>query len=209
MSIDTSRRPYYWQRHTAGDGRWLKEQKGGPPGDELAALRRGLGREAGEVPQMWRFYTQMRADGNLHPRLHAEHAALSLFALHQQSKAKPMQQAGVGLGTALLQLRRSGKFSPDSVDRRFAAAATASSFPEVVAHLRGLISQLHAIDQGLDYTQLVKDLTAWQTSEQVATVRRRWGAQYFTAAEKKEAGDASAPAPRTPIDASTTETVWS
>lgn len=199
-------RRYYWQRLVDPEGHWAKEYKEGPPGADLAALRRGLGRESGDVPAMWRYYTELRADGRRHRRLEAEHATLALFALHQQSKRNPMHHEGVGVGSALQVLRRDERSSADAVDRRFAAAATAGSFTEVVAHLRGLITQLRGIDQSLDYTRLLHDLTDWQYPERISAVRRRWGAQYFTASQKKNSDEPDLPAPRSPAEAPTSTT---
>lgn len=190
-----SQRPYFWQRHTDGRGRW--RSGGSPTGQDLAALRRGLGREAGEVPQMWPFYTRLREDGSCGPDLRAEHLALNLFAVHQQSKAHPMHQRGIGLGAALLAARRSGLYSPDGIDRRFAAAATATTLTELAGHLRGLINQLRAVQHDgrrghpLDYTLLFNDLWTWQQPDRAGEVRRRWGSQYFvfTAADETTGDD--------------------
>lgn len=162
---------------------WEKEHRDTvPDGKDLAALRSGLGRQAGEVPRMWRYYTALQRNGEVSARLRAEHAALCLFALHQQSQGTLMHSKGIGLGTAMAKLRIDDKFSADAVDRRFAAAATATSFAEVTAHLRGLVTQLRALKkpQPLDYTRLVDDLCDWQDPDKVSTVRRRWGSQYFT-----------------------------
>lgn len=195
---------FYWCRHTAGQGQWNtrvgRREPEGPPGAELAALRRGLGREPGFVPGMWRFYTKTNESGTCTPEYAAEHAALTLFALHQQSQARPMHRLGVGLGNAVLALRRhtgrpagTGQTTGEAderehvdwskthpVDRRFAAAATATDLIELVAHLRGLVTQLRGIGQPLDYTQLFHDLRAWQYPQGATEVRRRWGMQYFT-----------------------------
>ena len=117
-------RTYYWERHTEGDGQWRGEER--PAGEDLAALRRGLGREPGEAPQMWPFYRSLNEQGRLTWELAAEHLALTLFAVHQQGKERPVHRAGVGLGTAMRDLRHSGKYSPEAIDRRFSAAATAT-----------------------------------------------------------------------------------
>ncbi len=172
---------HYWERHVDDDGKPTEA-----PGSDLAALRRGAGRDAGDVPEMWRYYTTLRQDGRPTPKLAAEHAALTLYAIHQQSKVRPMHVTGIGLGTAMRTLRLSDKFSQDAVDRRFAAAATATSFREVCLHLRGLVTQLRTIDQPLDYTRLYRDLIRWQNPEQVASVRRVWGGQYFAASKDGE-----------------------
>lgn len=174
-----TRPPHYWQRHTDGAGAWTK--RGPVPGEELAALRRGIGHEPGTVPQMWPYYTQLDGVGRLTDRLRAEHFALTLFAVHQQSQGRPMHRNDVGVGAVVLQLRISDKFSAEAVDRRFGAAATATSVEEVAHHLRGLITQLRSLRDvpGLDYTRLFCDLWAWHDPERRARVRRRWGGQYF------------------------------
>jgi len=59
---------------------------------------------------MWPFY--VLADQPQNPAQKytaeqaAEHAALTLFAVHQQAQERPMHRARVGLGTAVLVLRR-------------------------------------------------------------------------------------------------------
>lgn len=174
-------RRFFWQQFADGTR---------PDGADLAALRRGVGREPGSVPEMWRYYTTLTADGQLTAALVAEHLALTLFAVHQQSRTQPMHRDGIGLGSALLALKRSGRFSDDAVDRRFAAAATATSLPELAVHLRGLVGQLRGVDQPLDYTRLTGELRGWQSPERVGTIRRRWGAAYF--APPRPAGDPSA-----------------
>lgn len=179
---------FYWDRHTDGDGKWMARNEG-PPGGDLAALRRGIGREPGTVPEMWRFYTTLVDTGVVTNRLRAEHTALTLFAVHQQSKPVPMHRTDHGLGTALRAVRRSDKFSEQAVDRRFTAAATATSTAELALHLRGLISQLHDIDQPLDYTQLFKDLNDWQYPQNQGRIRRQWGSQYFVWSTEPEPAD--------------------
>lgn len=165
----TARR-YFWQRFSPSAP---------TSGADLAALRRGIDREPGAVPALWPYYTTLAADGRLSPALTAEHVALTLFAIHQQSRSTLMHRDSVGLGTALLALKRSGQCSEEAVDRRFAAAATATSRTELAGHLRGLVGLLRGISQPLDYTALVRDLRDWQSPDRVAAVRRRWGGQYF------------------------------
>jgi CRISPR system Cascade subunit CasB len=166
---------------------WERAHKGDlPDGADLAALRRGIGREPGSVPAMWRYYTALDHEGRLTARLRAEHIALTLYATHQQSLPAPAHYSGTGLGEAILALRCSGKFSPDAVDRRFNAAATATSLDEAAYHLRGLVRQLRNVPQSLDYTRLWKDLIDWQHPEHVGRVRRRWGAQYFLGRDRAD-----------------------
>ncbi|XKK39593.1 type I-E CRISPR-associated protein Cse2/CasB [Nocardiopsis sp. ARC36] len=71
---------HQWERFSLTDSQ---------AGRILADLRRGLGREAGDVPEMWTYYTTLDKDGRRTDALKAEHAALSLFGLHQQSQRTP------------------------------------------------------------------------------------------------------------------------
>lgn len=174
-ATDRKRWGFFWEREHRGDL---------PDGADLGALRRGLGREPGSVPQMWRYYTTLNAEGHRTPRLEAEHVALTLFAVHQQSLPILAHLPRVGLGAAVKELRSSGAFSEDAVDRRLGAAATATSLNEAAYHLRGLVRQLRQIRQPLDYTQLFWDLVDWQDPARVGRVRRRWGSQYFLGRER-------------------------
>jgi len=182
-------RLHYWARHTDGAGLWRERYSNGPPGEDLAALRRGIDREPGTVPVLWRFYTTLTQDGHLSTALRAEHVALTLFGVHQQSQRSPVHRNGIGLGTAIRALRDSGKFSSEAIDRRFAAAATASSLGALAVHLRGLVSQLRGVQQGLDYDLLFKNLLSWQYPDGPPNTRRRWGAQYFTPREDENGAD--------------------
>jgi CRISPR system Cascade subunit CasB len=153
---------------------------------------------------MWPFYVSLIEDDRLRAwaddwrppaALEAEHHALALYGLHQQSQRRPMHGADVGVGHAVRALRQSGRFSEEAVDRRFAAAATATTLTELVVHLRGLVSQMRSLTQPrpLDYTQLVQDLAGWSHPERQQRIRRRWGGQYFawSRAEQQDAeGDA-------------------
>jgi len=185
-------RPYYWELYTEGSGTWRRRNTS-PPGQDLAALRRGMGRPPGSVPAMWQHYVHLgdgptgsaagdapESSARGWARLVAEHHALTLFGMHQQSQTRPMHHTGFGLGNAVRALADSGRFSTEAVRRRFTAAATAGGVEELAHHLRGLISQLRSVDPplALDYTRLVQDLTSWQFPDGQALVRRSWGRQY-------------------------------
>lgn len=178
MTTDAQGPPFYWEARLRGDdGRFDR-----PPGQDLAAMRRGLGREPGSIPEMWRFYTTLTPSGGVTDRLHAEHLTLGLYATHQQSQGSSMHRRNSGLGRGLTALRSGGRFSEDAVDQRFAAAATADGVDELAYHLRGLVSRLtsHSPAIPLDYTELYWQLLGWHDPARRGAIRRRWGADYFT-----------------------------
>lgn len=191
--MNQRRRPYFWEQYVDDEGKWLAgatTTPRRPSGPDLAALRRGIGRDAGSVPELWPFYVTVNNDelgqrGLVSSALGAEHIALSLYGLHQQSLDIPMHAPGVGLGAALRRLRAMHG-SEDAIDRRFKTVATATGPGELEAHLRSLVTLLRGKKVALDYTQVVRDLTGWQYSDGRARARRRWGHDYFGWAARAE-----------------------
>lgn len=169
---------FYWERFSE-DGEWRGSSR--PPGADLAAFRRGFGREAGTAPELWPFYTRLDPDGALTRWLRAEHLALGLYGLHQQGVSSPVHREKALFGRAVGELRDSGRHSADAVDRRFVAAATADTADEVAVHLRSIIQLLKTLPHvpPIDYSRLVQDLASWQYPERVGRVRRRWGSAYY------------------------------
>lgn len=189
-------RPRYWNQYVGPDGAWRKDPRTGlvmnPPGEDLAALRSGLGRDAGSVPKLWPFYTceiddwRARRD-EVSDEQKAEHAALALFGLHQQAQKIPMHKPGATLGKALRALRQNDKFSEQAVDARVAATVTATSVPALLMRLRGLVGQLRTISQPLDYDHLLEDIERWHRPDARQRVRRKWGVDYHVWAQPQGA----------------------
>jgi len=176
----------YWNRLISAEGAWkwdpvLKQDRPAP--QDLAIFRSALGREAGAVPKLWPYYTSPVSDDDalrdrLPDELVAEHAALALFGLHQQSKTRPMHRAGIRLGAAWLALRRTEKFSTEALDKKLAVAAASTSVAVLRTRLRGLIDQLRTADQPLDYDELMRDLRDWARPSRRDVVRQRWALGY-------------------------------
>ncbi|MFE3444955.1 type I-E CRISPR-associated protein Cse2/CasB [Nocardia sp. NPDC059180] len=156
-----------------------------PPGEDLAAFRSGVGREALTVPKMWPFYTitpdesaHLERFGAASAGQQAEHAALALFGVHQQSQKTLMHMPGIGLGSALRVLRGHEKYSADAVDRRVSAMVSATSVSMLTYRLRGLVTQLRDIKQPLDYDRLLRDLEHWPWPDRRQRVRTAWAQGY-------------------------------
>lgn len=154
---------------------------------DLARLRRGLGKSAGSVPELWELTIgsvprDLTWDRDEPSRAeHAAHAALTLYALHQQSLSAPAHIPGVRFGQAVGQLGGGAGPTHAAVARRFMAAATAESADELLMHVRGLVSQLRAAKRGMDYAQFADDVMALLTPSRRTSVRLAWGRAFYRA----------------------------
>ncbi|QDW62025.1 type I-E CRISPR-associated protein Cse2/CasB [Oerskovia sp. KBS0722] len=171
----------------------------------LARLRDNVGREPGTDPAIWSVTVDGVSDDargdDPTQQERAVHAALTLYAVHQQSRDSGAHRPGIGLGQAVTRLERDrgwttkdqdeGKISP--VRRRFNTAVTATSLPELTHHLRGLVTLMRTADVGLDYGLLADDIAQFQRPGGQDVVRRRWGRQLH----RLDAAAAHANAPST------------
>ncbi|MDH2392227.1 type I-E CRISPR-associated protein Cse2/CasB [Streptomyces sp. HNM0663] len=164
----------------------------------LRALREGVGREAGTVASMRPVHRVFLPDGGpdrLPASYIAEHYALTLFGLHQHAASGPVHHAGIGLGTACLQLHRGETLTEAAVERRLIAAATAQDVHELAQHLQRLVPLLRQADVRLDYTRLFHELTHWDGGKR-NRVLRAWGLQHTdpgTPASSFDSGDEKSP----------------
>lgn len=136
----------------------------------------------------------------------AVHAALVLWARHQQSRSLPMHVEGRSVGRAVQDLSRAMS-SEESIEpavmRRFHSVATATSRQQRLYHLNSLISLLRAHEIPLDYVQLARDLFLLETARADQVVWR-WGRELYrrTAESPANGADpASDSSPANPADA--------
>lgn len=150
----------------------------------LARLRRAVSKQPGDIMDVLE-YTFTPALLNGHPENdpgpspaeRAAHVAITLFALHQQSRGERMHHRGRGLGLALRRLHSGTGAIPDPIVRRFRMLGTADSFGELTHHLRGVVQLLRAQSSPLDYGLLAQQLLAWQNDP--SRVRMTWGRQFY------------------------------
>lgn len=159
----------------------------------LARLRRGAGREAGEMPDLW----SLIDTGPLHETpqgarplgerelVRAEdalHAALTLWAFHQQSRGTPMHrrhtpEQPAGLGAAVRRLMPADTVD-EPVRKRLVRAGTAPDLAALTQRLRDIVALLRRDDIPLDYALLAGQLYIWQRPDGPAAVRRHWGRSF-------------------------------
>lgn len=115
----------------------------------------------------------------------AVHAALTLYAVHQQGKSDPMHVRGYehGLGNAVRQMvsrdhNRYANLEFGEMPRRFRALITAESMDETLHYARQLVQQLRREGIPLDYSLLAKQFFNLQNPYRVDQVRISWGRGY-------------------------------
>lgn len=173
---------------------------------DLAILRRGVSQRPGQDARL----IGLTISG-LYPETrglpdeptdaeHAAYAALTLFALHQQShRDGSMHQADYSFGrSARLLGRRSG--ARDAVRARFTAVATATSWDETLHHSRGLVQQFRAHSVPLDYGRFARDLYFLQSPEGAERVRLAWGRDFYRVRHPEDDGDAAGASDEDDVD---------
>ena len=212
------------ERHlTKNAGRLVDRRIGGPRGlqtrlddnksrrarGELAALRRGVSRSPGELPEIWELTRVEVPDGAGDAPTWEEiavHTAMTLYAVHQQSRTEHMFSPGVGLGSAARRLIGSPDEENPSARARFNALVTSTTVAELRHHLRGFVSLLRARGFALDHAMLADDVLRFQQPGGAKQVRLTWARQYYSLpAESQPADDADPASDADPTTAPTQE----
>lgn len=130
------------------------------------------------------------------PEEQAAYSAITLYALHQQSRREtPMHRRGYSIGRSARLLSR--KVNNSSVHNRFAALGTSSSWNETTHHARGLIQQFRQHRIPLDYGKFARDLYGLR-GPYADSIRMSWGRDYFRQHHPDDDTDNTpAPAPDT------------
>lgn len=163
---------------------------------ELAALRKGVSRSPGELPEIWELTRVEVPDGAGDAPTWEEiavHTAMTLYAVHQQSRTEPMFSPGVGLGSAAHDLVGRDEENP-SARARFNALVTSTTVAELHHHLRGFVSLLRARGIALDHAMLADDIFRVQQPGGAKKVRLNWAHQYYSLPAETPPADNVAPA---------------
>lgn len=166
----------------------------------LARLRRCAVDEPGVDPTVWQVTIgglpeTLRGGKNISVAEHAVHAALVLYAVHQQSNTAAMHQAKVGLGSAVQRLAnaRGREGTPDQASiRRLHQVVLATDPSGRLYHLRGLIALLRSESTPipLDYGQLAADLyRLFDPRQNSDSVVARWGRDLHTRPRETTTGE--------------------
>jgi len=149
---------------------------------QVAALRKGASRSPGELPEIWELTRVEVPDGAGDAPTWEEiavHTAMTLYAVHQQSRTEPMFRPSVGLGSAAHDLVGRDEENP-SARARFNALVTSTTVAELRHHLRGFVSLLRARGIALDHAMLADDIVGFQRPGGAKKVRLNWARQYYS-----------------------------
>ena len=176
---------------------------------EMAALRKGASRDSGELPEIWELTSveipEYASDAPTREEI-AVHTAMTLYAVHQQSRTEPMFSPGVGLGSAARRLIGPPDEENPSARARFNALVTSTTVAELRHHLRGFVSLLRARGIALDHAMLADDVLRFQQPGGAKKVRLAWARQYYSLpAETPSATDADPASNADPTTALTQE----
>ena len=163
-----------------------------------ARLSRGAGKSFGEVPDLWNVvdttalyeapagggYTLREAE--LPAAEDAVHTALTLWALHQQSRGSGMHRTDgargsrSGLGAAVRRLMTPGEID-ETVLKRLVRAGSTPDLESLSVRLREIVLLLREAEVPLDYGLLAGQLFLWQQPGGRDLVRREWGRSFQSA----------------------------
>ena len=135
----------------------------------LAALRRGLGRPPGTVPDMYRYVVPWLADDAPPWREDAYYLIAALFAYHPKD-------GGLGnMGDHFAQAR-DPQGDSTAIERRFTALLAAHP-DDLDFYLRQAVSFLKSEEVPVHWHQLLADVMAWGHPERY--VQQRWARAFW------------------------------
>lgn len=157
----------------------------------LARLRRGAGKNASALPDLWglidldKLYAPENRALRLESAENAVYAAVTLWCLHQQSRGVEMHEAkGIGVGAAVRKLMGSGEID-EPVRKRFVRVGSAPNFALLTSRLREIVQLLRRDAISLDYALLADQLYRWQQPGGPEKVRREWGRSFHATWSQK------------------------
>ena len=154
----------------------------------LAKMRKGVGKVPGADPELWGILfedlpEELTGRGNTPGRAElALYAALTLYAIHQQSRSlkdENAHQRGIGFGRAAGEMAAQDPESLKAVRRRFNAAAVSSDLTELAWHMKGMVQLFRQKEIRLDYVQLAVDFYLYQDLEKIPEIRLKWGRDFY------------------------------
>lgn len=171
----------------------------------VARLRRGVGKPAEELPDLWGltgldaiFQNDAIRDQDRERAADAAHVAVTLWAMHQQSNRQTGMHTANGrnLGEAVRRLMPPGNLD-EPILRRFVQAGTATSSIALTGRLRDLVVLLKREEIALDYGVLADQIFQWHEPGGPSRVRRSWGRSFHAYQARASTAPATGTTPST------------
>lgn len=164
----------------------LQRIKNEPEGrGKLANLRRGIGKHPGEIPEIWgiifgneKFPDELCGVKKASEAEMAIYTALTLYALHQQSKEVPVHMEGISFGRAAAKLC-DNEDDQERILRRINLVVTAVSMQDLAYHLRSMVQLMKTKDIQLDYARLARDIYSFSAPNMANNVKLSWGRDFY------------------------------
>lgn len=156
----------------------------------LANLRHGIGKEPGELPELWGAVfdgipeeligTKAPSDAEW-----AIYTAVTLYAMHQQGNEECVHTDAVSIGKAAAELVKSDD-DTERILNRMKLIATAVTPSDLAYHLRGIIQLLKGETVKLDYAELAAELYLFRFPDNANSIRIQWGRDFYRKLNAKE-----------------------
>jgi len=157
----------------------------------LAKLRRGVGKELGEIPEILEYVLLdlpgevVESERDTERAEIAIYTALTMFAVHQQGKEQFMgkeeqeDKQRQSFGQAVRILTNANSDHEKAIKRRFDKVLSSYDLKELSVHARSIIGLLKAANIPLDYAAFAEDLFWFQNSDFKRSVILKWTQDYF------------------------------
>lgn len=157
----------------------------------LANLRRGIGHEPGELPQLFGTILMdmpesfMSDNGKASKEEWSCYIALTLYAMHQQgfdaknSSMHTQEEISIGRALARLASASDDANAEDRMLQKLHAFATSVDMKEASYHLRNMIQLLCSKGIPVNYAMLAADLYEFQFPDGKNRVNLRWGQDFY------------------------------
>lgn len=155
----------------------------------LAKMRRGIGKEPGELAELWwiifeELPEELIGKNKASSVEWAIYTSLTLYALHRQGGDKAAHCDGVSLGTATSNLIKSEN-DIERILNRLNLVVTANSPQDLAYYLKSVIQLLKNENILLDYALLAKHIYLFLISTTSNTIKLDWGRDFYRNLNKR------------------------
>ncbi|MCM1508675.1 MAG: type I-E CRISPR-associated protein Cse2/CasB [Ruminococcus flavefaciens] len=152
----------------------------------MANLRHGIGKKAGELPELWGMIfdglpIELMGHREVSNAEWAIYTALTLYALHQQGNDICINQRGISVGCAVARLVKNKEEDTERILKRLNLVVTSVSQDDLAYHMRGLVQLLKSKKESisLDYARLAKELYLFYNQEKASAIKLSWGRDFY------------------------------